>query len=133
MNTKNNKNRHSTRTAGNIGEAVASEYLKSKGYIILRKNYASVHGEIDIIAQKDDIIAFVEVKMRDSENIHGFGRPALAVTRQKMKSIIFTAKIYMLNTRSKLIPRFDVIEIYESADSYKLKHLESAFTLSSIE
>ncbi len=131
MNVKS-KDDITTRAAGSVGEGIAAQYLKSNGYRILQKNYKSGHGEIDIIAEKDDMIAFVEVKMRDERNYPGFGRPALAVTKSKMKNIIFTAKVYMLKSRSKLTPRFDVIEIYESDEGYKLKHLESAFTLSNI-
>ncbi|MBU2219097.1 YraN family protein [Patescibacteria group bacterium] len=47
---------------GNMGEEMACEFLKQKGYKILDRNYRKKWGEIDIVAKKDDIIHFVEVK-----------------------------------------------------------------------
>jgi putative endonuclease len=50
------------RFTGNIGEALAAKYLKSKGFIVIGQNYALPYGEIDLIAQKGGVIHFIEVK-----------------------------------------------------------------------
>ena len=49
---------------GSAGEKIAALYLEKKGYKILRRNFRVKGGEIDIIAENDDIISFVEVKSR---------------------------------------------------------------------
>ena len=51
----------STRDTGNIGESLTAYYLERSGYKILRRNYTVKGGEIDIIAEKDGVIAFVEL------------------------------------------------------------------------
>ena len=56
------------RRRGNLGEDFAADYLEKEGYRILERNYATKLGEIDIIAQKDNFIAFVEVKARSEDS-----------------------------------------------------------------
>ena len=55
------------RQVGDFGEEITAEYLEKNGYRILDRNYSKPFGEIDIIAIKDDLIAFVEVKTRKSK------------------------------------------------------------------
>ena len=123
------------RSIGNTGEDVACEYLESIGFNIIERNFLTHHGEIDIIAENDRYIVFTEVKLRTSgNNLSIYGRPALAVTKSKMKNIIYCAKIYILKNKISKAARFDVIEVYaEKTDKgtvkYRLKHLPSAFTL----
>ena len=64
------------------GEALAGKLLKKRGYKILKRNYVSKYGEIDIVAYDKGTISFVEVKTRQSEN---YGPPELAVTKEKRK------------------------------------------------
>ncbi len=123
------------RKIGSIGEDVSCEYLEKNGFRILERNFLTRHGEIDIIAENDRYIVFTEVKLRTlGENTARFGRPALAVTKSKMKNIIYSAGIYISKNQTKKSIRFDVIEVYaEETDKgtvrYRLKHLPSAFTL----
>ncbi len=70
------------------GEDLAGKFLKKSGYKILKRNYVSKYGEIDIVAYDRGTISFVEVKTRQSEN---YGPPELAVTREKRKRIIKTS------------------------------------------
>ena len=57
-----------TKILGNIGEAKAEAYLKECGYKILERNYRAKFGEIDLIAEKDKVITFVEVKSRANKS-----------------------------------------------------------------
>ncbi len=120
MNTK-------PREKGNLGEEYASQFLQNKGCRILCRNYKGKHGEIDIIAEKDSYILFVEVKLR---NILG-QRPAEAVGKQKIQHIINAAHEFMFEYNdnhyiSSMMPRFDVIEIYEkNGDIVRCVHIEN--------
>ncbi len=126
------------RKAGNVGEDICCEFLEKNGFSIIERNFTSRHGEIDIIAEDEGYIVFAEVKLRGVNGaLSHFGRPALAVTKSKMKNIIFTAKTYLLQNPSKKTPRFDVMEIYaenkeDGKTVYRLKHLPSAFRLDNV-
>ncbi|MEG0691510.1 MAG: ribonuclease HII [Oscillospiraceae bacterium] len=113
---------------GDMGEETTAEYLKSKGYSILFCNYHSAYGEIDIIAQKDDMIAFVEVKSR-KENSMTSAKEAVSLSKQK--KILKTASCYMDENKVVLQPRFDVVEVYFTGNKKfavtELNHIENAF------
>lgn len=90
---------------GKAGEEYTAQWLEAKGYGILAKNYHSRYGEIDIIAENDEYIVFVEVKTRQS----GAMVSALeAVTREKQRKILLTAQTYLSKYPTDLQPRFDV-------------------------
>lgn len=106
---------------GTEGEYQAHDYLMGQGYEILEMNYRRDTGEIDIIAQRGDTLAFVEVKRRANRN---YGRPAQAVTDQKRRRIVRTAALYMQAHRpGEVRVRFDVIELLPGT----INHLEGAF------
>lgn len=98
---------------GKMGEGYAAEYLKDNGYTILIINYHSRYGEVDIIAQKDEYIIFIEVKTRSSRCVYS---PREAVDIAKMRKITKTALLYLQEYPSTLQPRFDVIEIITEAN-----------------
>lgn len=120
------KNQH-----GKKGEEFASEQLKATGYKIICKNYRLKCGEIDIIAVKGDIIAFVEVKTRA---VNYLVSPAEAVGYSKRKKIINTAILYLQKYKYDLQPRFDVFEVVTKsiADFTVISHnhITSAFDAS---
>lgn len=99
----------STRAIGKVGEDIAADYLLSQGYKILDRNFAYKKGEIDIVAQEQDVLVFVEVKnyAADSlKNIH------FAVDLKKQKKIFRTAEVYL--QRKNIVDkytRFDVLLI----------------------
>lgn len=118
----------SNKEFGALGEKHAAEYLKHKGYKILEKNYKTAVGEIDIIAAKGRIIAFVEVKTRSADP---FLSGMYAVDRRKQFHIIRTAAGYLEKKKTKLQPRFDVIEVEIDRASQKLlsvNHIKAAFS-----
>lgn len=90
---------------GQFGEKAVAYYLEKKGYRIIRRNYRVKGGELDIIAEKDGVIAFVEVKTRTPEPlVNGLE----AVTAAKKKMMIRTSEEYSYRFPHDLQPRFDV-------------------------
>ena len=115
------------RKIGNLGEKIAAKFLKKSGYKILERNFVADGNEIDIIASKGELIAFVEVKSRSfKENVQL--SPAAAVTPEKQRKIIKTAKYYAAyNAREKIL-RLDVIEvIIDGKRAKEINHIENAF------
>lgn len=119
---------------GRFGEKAAAKYLKKKGYKILERNYVVLSHEIDIIAKKDDIIAFVEVKTRSADKLDPREpRPASAVSQQKQRSIIGAAKYYSQFIEG-MKRRLDIVEVLVSSDGKhrrieKIVHMEGAFNV----
>ena len=105
---------------GRGGEEEACKFLKSNGYKIVKRNFVHPFGEVDIIAQKGDILAFIEVKTRLSEN---YGRPSEAVNYNKKRRYIQGAKYYFANREINCTVRFDIIEIFRG----EINHIENAF------
>lgn len=106
---------------GNIGEELATQFLKKEKYKILDRNFSTRIGEIDIIATKNKAIVFVEVKSRSSNE---FGRPAEAVDYRKQQKIHLVAEQYLQknNLEGKEI-RFDVVEVLDG----EITHLKNCF------
>lgn len=112
------------RQIGKVQEELAKTYLEKEGYQILTSNYYSRVGEIDLIAMDGKYLVFVEVKYRSNNH---YGYPEEALTYYKMKSIIKTAKWYLVRHGiSEDAPcRFDVVTILgENVKIYK-----NAFTI----
>ena len=78
-----------TRKKGNIAEDMACEYLKNKGYKIIKRNFYCKFGEIDIIAYKDEVFHFIEVKSGKTFE------PVFNITPSKLKRIIKSAQYYI--------------------------------------
>ena len=112
---------------GVLGEQIATILLEKKGYAIVDRRYRTRWGEIDIIAQKERYLVFVEVKTRSQGAI---ADPAEFVDQYKQARIIQTVKLFLAQNPTKKQPRFDVIEVFLQMDGTKsVKHLENAFTL----
>lgn len=110
---------------GSEGENIACEFLERNGYTVKERNYHSRYGEIDIIAEKDGFIVFVEVKRRKKNSRVS---PFEAVSYSKQNKIISTAVLYLQEKDSLLQPRFDVISVTDCENGeYKTEHIESAF------
>lgn len=105
---------------GKEGEAKAVKYLKKSGYKIVKRNYQNPFGEIDIIAKKDGVVVFIEVKTRLTDF---YGAPSEAVTDMKKQRYILGAKHFFAGCNTDFTIRFDVIEIYRGV----LNHIENAF------
>lgn len=93
---------------GERGEMAAWNYLLLKGYKLLEKNFRCALGEIDVIAERENRLVFLEVKTRSS---HNFGRPEEAVGPEKQRKLIQLAQLY-LKSRNRTGPiSFDVLSI----------------------
>ena len=110
------------KTLGSIGEAIAEAYLKKHGYKILERNYRLKIGEIDLIAEKDNGISFIEVKSRSSKK---FGTAKEAVNFQKQFKIRKVAEYYLMKAKKEYFyVNFDVIECYSNVE---IEHIKNCF------
>ena len=110
------------RKFGIIGEKIAQKYLKNNGYKIIENNYYTRNGEIDIIANKEKYIVFVEVKTRTNEK---YGRASEAVNNIKKNHMKRSAAIFLKeNNFSGFTIRFDVIEVYMINGKCKINHIK---------
>lgn len=106
------------------GEEIAADYLTNKGYKILFRNWKWGKNEVDIIAEKDDMVAFVEVKTRTAGFLGGVG---LAVSKEKQRAIIFAGEGYIKRYNVYKESRFDILTIIVSDDKQEIDHIENAF------
>jgi len=114
-----------TLDVGQKGEKQAALYLRSLGYEILENNWRFKKAEIDIIARRDDILVFVEVKTRASEY---FGKPEEFISKRQASLIIDAASQYMVQIEHEAEFRFDIISIIMIKGILKsLNHFEDAF------
>lgn len=114
----------STKKIGDIGEELAAEFLKKKGYRILDRNYRCRFGEIDIIANYKSYYVFVEVKTRHDAS---YGRPIESINSVKINRILKTLNFYLCQKRiydSNI--RVDAIEVYlNRSNNAKINHIEN--------
>ena len=109
------------RRTGSEYEGLAAGWLENQGYRIVEKNYRCRQGEIDLIAEKDGYLIFVEVKYRRTGQA---GDPAEAVDCRKQKKISRVAEYYCWEKRRLDYPcRFDVICVL----GQEIRHIENAF------
>ncbi len=113
-----------TREIGAKAEDLAVEFLLKNGYAILDRNWYSAHHEVDIIASKNKIVCFVEVKSRASNYIQ---EPYTAVNRNKQQMLISAANAYIRTKNIDDEVRFDVISIILAQNGNKIDHIENAF------
>jgi putative endonuclease len=109
---------------GRKGEDLAADLCLKRGLNILRKNYRTPFGEIDIIAKDGDIVVFIEVKARTGD---GYGAPFEAVTLKKREKIRKVALSYMRKFGKEVPARFDVISVSMKNGKPVLEYIQDAF------
>lgn len=111
---------------GKSGENIAADYLEQKGFRIVERNYRAGRGEIDLIAWvNDDLLVFIEVKTRSSDQ---FGGPEGAVTAKKQDLLARTAGIYMESIGYEWAIRFDIVAVLLVNNTVsEIRHVEDAF------
>ena len=125
-------------TLGVLGETLAADYLEKNGYKIVKKNYRVSRNEIDIVAEDDSFLVFVEVKTRSvaHEGSSLYGTPARAVDEKKRKNTVAAAAGYLKTHYTEKQPRIDVIEVsLKERDAEKsispqilhINHIRNAF------
>nr|WP_067058596.1 YraN family protein [Mucilaginibacter sp. L294] len=115
---------------GRKGEAMAKAHLEATGYEIMDENWVFGKAEVDLIAYKNSIIIFTEVKTRTG---NGFGEPEDFVDARKQRLLVEAADeyIYLMNHEGEV--RFDIISIlFDRNNNHTLKHIEDAFWPSAI-
>ena len=113
---------------GEWGEELACRHLQGLGMKVLRRNYRTPVGEIDIVARYRQLLIFIEVKTRRGS---GFGAPQEAVGTHKQRQIIRAAQWYLQREKiDSLQPRFDVVAVLCQSDGQvDIQHLPNAFEL----
>ena len=115
---------------GQWGEEKATAFLQQNGYRILARNYRVRTGELDLVAENDSFLAFVEVKTRKNDR---FDAACASVTLAKQRKLITAAEAWLLEFPTERQPRFDVVEIYApqgiTSEWIQINHIENAFGL----
>ena len=109
---------------GKLGEELAENYLTKNGYTILETNWTFQKAEIDIIAQKANILAIVEVKTRSSID---FGLPQDFVKPKKIQLLVKAVNEYVVSRDLDVTVRFDIIAINKEGKDFNVEHIEDAF------
>jgi len=109
---------------GRLGEELAADFLQKNNYTIRDTNWVFQKAEIDIIAQKGDILAIIEVKTRSSTD---FGLPQDFVKPKKIQLLVKAVNEYLLQNDLDTEVRFDIISIYKNGKEFEIEHLEDAF------
>lgn len=109
---------------GKKGEELAVEHLRENGYKILDRNWTFQKAEIDIIAEKDGILAIIEVKTRSSTD---FGLPQEFVKPKKIQLLVKAVNAYINDREIDFEVRFDIIAVQRNGESFAIEHLTDAF------
>ena len=109
---------------GKLGEELAVDFLKKEGYTILATNWIFQKAEIDILAQKEDILAVVEVKTRSSIE---FGLPQDFVKPKKIQLLVKAINEYVTQNDLDVEVRFDIVAIHKENTEFVIEHIEEAF------
>lgn len=109
---------------GKKGEQLAVNFLLKAGYSIIERNYRFAKAEVDIIAQKDAILAIIEVKTRSSID---FGNPQDFVKPKQIQRLVKAVDDYVIVNELDVEVRFDIIAIVKEGNQFNIEHLENAF------
>lgn len=109
---------------GKKGEQLAVDFLIENGYVIKERNYRFDKAEVDIIAQKQDTLAIIEVKTRSTTD---FGNPQDFVKPKQIQRLVKAVNEYITVNELDVEVRFDIIAIVKTGNGYTVEHLENAF------
>jgi putative endonuclease len=112
---------------GELGERIAERWLRRQGWRIVQRRFRNGHRDIDLVAERDGLVAFVEVKARRGQR---FGDPVEAVNWKKQKELGRSARIWIArHGRAPEAYRFDVIGVLVAGPRVRVRHIENAFPL----
>jgi len=109
---------------GKKGEQLAVDFLLKNGYNIVERNYRFQKAEVDIIAQKKDILAIIEVKTRSTTD---FGNPQDFVKPKQIQRLVKAVDEYVTVNDLDVEVRFDIVAIVKEKKDFNIEHLENAF------
>jgi len=109
---------------GNAGEEMAAKFLRDKGYTIIDQNNSTKFGELDIVATKNDVLVFVEVKFKQTED---YGTPEEMIGKRKLIQIRRTAEMYLLANPdiAKKFGKYQIDAICIVEDAGRISHHEN--------
>ncbi|MEP7067292.1 MAG: YraN family protein [Gemmatimonadota bacterium] len=111
---------------GEEGERIAEAWLAERGWRILDRRFRSGHRDLDLVAEREGIVAFVEVKARRGKS---FGHPVEAVNWRKQRELTRSAMVWIARFGgAKQMFRFDVIGVLMDESGPRIRHLENAFS-----
>ena len=109
---------------GKKGEDIAKQYLETNGYIVKHSNWRTGRYEVDIIAEKDNWLIFVEVKTRAANFLVN---PIETINKKKKENLVEAARAYIRFHNWQGNSRFDIIGIIFEDNNHKIEHIEDAF------
>jgi len=112
---------------GELGERIAERWLRRQGWRIVQRRFRTGHRDIDLVAERDGLVAFVEVKARRGQR---FGDPVEAVNWKKQRELGRSARVWIArHGRAPEAYRFDVIGVLVAGPRVRVRHIENAFPL----
>jgi putative endonuclease len=113
---------------GELGERIAERWLRRKGWRVVQRRFRSGHRDIDLVVEREGMVAFVEVKARRGNR---FGDPVEAVNWSKQKELARSASVWIdRHGRPSESYRFDVVGILVEGDRVRVRHIPNAFSVS---
>jgi putative endonuclease len=113
---------------GVLGERIAERWLRRQGYTILARRFKHGRRDIDLVAQRDATVAFVEVKARSGDE---FGDPVEAVHHRKQRELVRSARVWIdRHGRDGELYQFDVLGVLVAEQRVRVKHVPNAFSVS---
>lgn len=107
------------------GERIAERWLVHKGWRVLQRRFRDGHRDVDLIAQRGETVAFVEVKARSGQQ---FGTPVEAVDWRKRRELVRSARMWISrHGQPGESYRFDVIGVLMAESKVFVRHVENAF------
>ena len=110
---------------GAAGEALAAQHLEQQGFQIIARNHRCRRGEVDLIAEKGELLVFAEVRARSTSR---FGSPEETVDARKQKRIVLAARDFLARfLGGERAVRFDVIAVLDAPTGPIVRHVPNAF------
>ena len=112
---------------GELGERIAERWLRMRGWKVVQRRFRSGHRDIDLVVERDSVVAFVEVKARRGDR---FGGPVEAVNWRKQRELSRSARVWVdRHGRRNDAYRFDVIGVLVAGSRVRIRHIPDAFPL----
>jgi len=112
---------------GELGERIAERWLRERGWRIVQRRFRSGHRDIDLVVEREGVVAFVEVKARRGTE---YGGPLAAVDWRKRRELSRSARVWVdRHGRQDEAYRFDVIGVLVAESRVRIRHVPNAFPL----